>query len=239
VVTVQLEHSFTVPVGIDDAWDVLVDVERVVPCIPGATVTSVHGDEFVGTVNIRLGPVAVAYTVDAVFQEKDFDARRVVVEATGHDPLGVGSVTATMTTTLHPEGERLTRVDLRTQFEVAGLPPQLMVGRYLLADMGGRLVGQFADCLAATIGGRGAKAASWAAPAGGTTAGGTAAPGAPRPGGVREWVRQRPRGRAGDAIDLLETSGVTERIRRYGPLVAAFAAGSAAVWLLSRRRHRG
>ena len=56
----QLEHSFTVPVGVEQAWEVLLDIERIAPCMPGAAIDTVDGDDFTGTVKVKLGPIALA-----------------------------------------------------------------------------------------------------------------------------------------------------------------------------------
>lgn len=145
----QLQHEFTVPVEPATAWDVLLDVEAIAPCMPGATLGEVTGDEFTGTVKVRVGPVSLTYAGAARFTAKDDAARRVVIEAAGKDRRGGGTASATVTATLHEEGPRSTRVVVDTDLAVSGKPAQF--GRGMLADVGGKLIGQFADCLAAKI----------------------------------------------------------------------------------------
>ena len=94
--TVQLEHSFTVPVGIDDAWTALLDIEQVAPCMPGAALDSVDGDDFTGTVKVKLGPIGLTYKGKASFVEKDETAHRVVIDARGRDAHGNGTAAATV-----------------------------------------------------------------------------------------------------------------------------------------------
>ncbi len=79
----QLEHSFTVPVGIDDAWKVLLDIERVAPCMPGAALETVDGDDFTGTVKVKLGPIGLTYKGKASFVEKDEAAHRATIRRPG------------------------------------------------------------------------------------------------------------------------------------------------------------
>ncbi len=86
----QLEHSFTVPVGVDDAWAVLLDIERIAPCMPGAAIDSVDGDDFTGTVKVKLGPISLTYKGKASFIEKDVTAHRAVINAQGRDSRGDG-----------------------------------------------------------------------------------------------------------------------------------------------------
>ena len=145
----QLEHSFTVPVGVDQAWQVLLDVERIAPCMPGASVDSVDGDEFTGTVKVKLGPINLTYKGKASFVEKDEAAHRAVIDARGKDARGNGTASATVTTSLHADGTS-TRVEVVTELDVTGKPAQF--GRGVMVDVGNKLIGQFADCLAATLG---------------------------------------------------------------------------------------
>src|SRR6476659_5939971 len=110
---VQLEHSFTVPVGIDDAWRILLDIERIGPCMPGATIESVDGDDFTGSVKVKLGPINLTYKGKASFVEKDEAAHRAVIDARGKDQRGNGTAAAVVTAELKPEGD-ITRVHVLT-----------------------------------------------------------------------------------------------------------------------------
>jgi len=145
---VQLEHSFSVPVGIDDAWQVLLDIERVAPCLPGASLDSVDGDHFTGTVKVKLGPIGLTYKGKASFVEKDEAAHRAVIDAQGKDARGNGTAAAKVAATLHAEGAA-TRVDVVTDLNITGKPAQF--GRGVMVDVGNRLIGQFADCLAGRL----------------------------------------------------------------------------------------
>jgi carbon monoxide dehydrogenase subunit G len=158
---VQLEHSFTVPVGIDDAWRVLVDIEAIAPCMPGAAIDSVDGDDFTGTVKVKLGPIGLTYKGKASFIEKDEAAHRAVIDARGRDSRGNGTANAKVTATL-TESSGSTRVDVLTDLDITGKPAQF--GRGVMADVGNKLIGQFADCLAGKLTDGATPAAAQAAP---------------------------------------------------------------------------
>ena len=156
----QLEHSFTVPVGIDDAWKVLLDIERIAPCMPGAALDSVDGDNFTGTVKVKLGPIGLTYKGKAGFTEKDAAAHRAVIDAQGRDARGNGTAAAKVTATLTEQGAE-TKVDVVTDLDITGKPAQF--GRGVMADVGNKLIGQFADCLAGKLSGGGDEPAAAAA----------------------------------------------------------------------------
>ncbi|MEU5085427.1 SRPBCC family protein [Streptomyces sp. NPDC021356] len=141
----ELHHGFTVPVPVDDAWRALLDIERVAPCLPGAAVEAYDGRTVTGSVKVRLGPITVTYKGTAVFEEQDAAARRLVLVASGRETRGQGTARATVTAALR-EQEGVTEVAVRTDLTVTGRPAQF--GRGVLAEVGDRLVGQFADCLA-------------------------------------------------------------------------------------------
>ena len=144
----ELQHSFSVPVGVDQAWAVLVDIEQVAPCMPGAALDTVDGDEFTGSVKVRLGPIGITYKGKARFVEKDEVAHRAVIDAQGKDARGNGTASATVTATLHPQDDG-TRVEVNTDLAITGKPAQF--GRGVMVDVGNKLIGQFADCLAGKL----------------------------------------------------------------------------------------
>lgn len=144
----ELEHQFTVPVPVDRAWEVLLDVEKIAPCMPGAVIDSVDGDSFTGQVKVKVGPITVAYSGKASFLEKDATAHRAVVEAKGRETRGSGTAAATVTASMADEGGSA-RVTVVTDLAITGRPAQF--GRGVLNDVGNKLIGQFADCLATTI----------------------------------------------------------------------------------------
>jgi uncharacterized protein len=147
---IELDNSFTVPVPPEQAWDVLLDVERIAPCMPGASVTSVDGDEIAGQVKVKLGPLSLSYKGTAKFTEKDPATHSIAIEATGKETRGAGTASATVHASLKPDdAEGQTTVSIHTSLHVTGRPAQF--GRSLLPEVSGKLIDQFAANLAALI----------------------------------------------------------------------------------------
>ena len=140
----ELTNDFEVDVPVDEAWAVLTDLERIAPCMPGAQLTEVEGDEFRGTVKVKVGPISAQYKGVARMAEKDDDAHRAVIEAEGRDTRGQGNASATITATLAPAGDR-TQVSVTTDLKLTGRVAQF--GRGAIQDVSGALLGQFVDCL--------------------------------------------------------------------------------------------
>ena len=141
----ELEHSFTVPVPEERAWEVLLDVERVAPCMPGAALDSVDGDAIHGRIKVKVGPIAMTYAGTARFTERDPHAHVVTLEASGKETRGAGTASATVRSVLDGQGDH-THVIVRTTLNVTGRPAQF--GRGVMAEVGGKLIGIFAANLA-------------------------------------------------------------------------------------------
>jgi uncharacterized protein len=150
----NLEHSFTVPVPVEQAWEVLLDVEQVAPCMPGATLESAEGDEFTGQVKVKVGPISLTYQGSASILSADERERVAVVSARGRTRGGAAPGTAAATVTMRLTGlGQATGVDLRTELKLTGRQAQL--GRNVINDVAGAIIQQFADALAQRItGGR-------------------------------------------------------------------------------------
>jgi len=146
--SMELDHSFTVPVPPDRAWEVLLDVERIAPCMPGATVEEFDGEVVTGRIKVKVGPVSLTYRGTAKFTERDPDARVVVVDASGKETRGAGTASAAIRASLEPSGEG-TQVSIHTTMNVTGRPAQF--GRGVIAEVGGKLVEKFAENLAQMI----------------------------------------------------------------------------------------
>jgi carbon monoxide dehydrogenase subunit G len=147
---IELDNSFTVPVPPEQAWDVLLDVERIAPCMPGASVTSVEGDEIAGQVKVKLGPLSLSYKGTAKFTEKDPASHTIAIQATGKETRGAGTASATVHASLKPaDAEGQTTVSMHTSLNVTGRPAQF--GRSLLPEVSGKLIDQFAANLRALI----------------------------------------------------------------------------------------
>src|SRR6201992_3582448 len=166
----ELDHSFTVPVPPAQAWDVLLDVPRIAPCMPGATVDTVDGDDVAGRLKVKVGPVTMTYKGTATFKDRDPTDRSLLVEAAGKETRGAGTASATVRAALAPANgsDAATLVTLHTTLTVTGRPAQF--GRGVITEVGSRLIDKFADNLAKQLAGgsSGAAAAEEAAGATGT-----------------------------------------------------------------------
>jgi carbon monoxide dehydrogenase subunit G len=144
----ELTNEFTVNVPVDEAWLVLTDMTRIAPAMPGAKLETVEGDQYRGSVKVKVGPVTAEYKGAATFLERDDEAHRAVVRAEGRETRGQGNATATITATLVPEGEG-TRVSVVTDLSITGRVAQF--GRGVLADVSNKLLGQFVSSLETTV----------------------------------------------------------------------------------------
>jgi carbon monoxide dehydrogenase subunit G len=146
---VQIDSSFQVPVAVDEVWDALLDIERIAPCLPGASIDENRGDgEYAGSMRVKLGPISSTFRGTLRVAEADERARRSVIEASARDTRGQGAAAATITSTLEPEGEG-TRVAVRTDMKLAGTAAQF--GRGVVDDVSQKLMAEFADRLADEI----------------------------------------------------------------------------------------
>ncbi|WP_330281186.1 SRPBCC family protein [Streptomyces sp. NBC_00588] len=224
----ELNHEFTVPVPVDDAWRTLLDIERVAPCMPGASVEDYDGKTVTGSVKVKVGPITVTYKGTAVFEEQDETAHRMVLIASGRETRGQGTARATVTGTL-TERDGATSVSVRTDLTVTGRPAQF--GRGVMAEVGDRLIAQFSDCLAQRIGEPTATDRP-AAGSGGTTESeaGAAAAGAGTAGAKETPPETEP-------LDLLRAAGVPVAKRAAVGTAAALVVAVVALGLRRKRRH--
>ncbi|GAB2782930.1 hypothetical protein GCM10027073_14540 [Streptomyces chlorus] len=216
----ELHHEFTVPVPVDDAWPTLLDIERVAPCLPGATVEEYDGKTVTGSVKVKVGPVTVTYRGTAVFEERDETAHRMVLVASGRETRGQGTARATVTATLD-ERDGGTAVSVRTDLTVTGRPAQF--GRGVLAEVGERIIGRFAACLSEQL----------TQPAGAADAadmsGAAVATGAPQAARRAEAPPDEP-------LDLLRTAGLPVAKRAAAALAGAVVLGLLVARICRRRR---
>ena len=251
----EMDHSFTVPVTPERAWDVLFDVEKIAPCMPGATVDEFDGEVVTGRIKVKVGPVSLTYRGTAKFTERDPDARVILLEASGKETRGAGTASATVRATLEPEsGGEGTTASMHTTMNVTGRPAQF--GRGVMVEVGGKLVEQFAQNLRQLIAEDGAAGGNAAATAtdeadGGTSAGQAAAeaeaagtaqdgPGSTQPSpvvpaaAVTPTPAAQPPAASADSINLIKLVGPS-LLKRVVPAVVA-AAGLALLgrWLFRR-----
>lgn len=141
----EIENEFSVAAPVDHVWAFLLDVERVAPCMPGAELTEVVDDTtWKGKVHMKLGPVSLAFAGTVTMQERDDEARRVVLAAKGMEQKGKGAANASVTSWLEP-GEDATTVKMKADIHLTGTVAQLSRG--LLPEVSRKLTAQFADCL--------------------------------------------------------------------------------------------
>ena len=204
----KIANEFTVSAPIEDAWDVLTDLEQVIPLMPGAQMTGRDGDDVLGKVKVKVGPVTSEFSGKAHFVEQDRDEHRAVIDGKGKEARGTGNAAATVTAQLHDAGDR-TRVTVDTDLKIVGKLAQF--GSGMLQQVSEKLLGQFVESLEA-------KLAADTAPAHPSTtalvtpAAAAAAPqppeaGADRPARARRWrcaeevrpagLRRLPAGRRG------------------------------------------
>ncbi len=140
----DLTHRFSVPAQIDEAWNAFNNLEGLAPCFPGATITSIEGDEFTGSVKIKLGPVALLYNGSGRYVERNDADHRVVIEARGKDKRGNGTATAIVTASFAESGEQ-TDIEVLTDLAITGKPAQF--GRGVISDVSDKLLDQFLACV--------------------------------------------------------------------------------------------
>ncbi len=212
----ELVNEFKVPVSVDQAWQVLTDVERVAPCIPGAQLLSVDGDDFTGVVKVKVGPITVQYKGKAAFDERDASARRAVITASGKETRGQGHASAIVTAELKDEGHSTSCV-LTTDLTISGKAAQF--GRGVLLDVATKLIGQFAERLEASL--KTDVLASATAPGASET---------PQPQAVSAAAQPD------DAVHLLSLVAVPLAKRHIPPVGAGMLLGILIGYLLGRRR---
>jgi carbon monoxide dehydrogenase subunit G len=148
----RLENHFDVPLAPPQAWRVLLDIERVAPCLPGAELIEVIDPQtYKGRVSVRLGPVAVSFVGTAKIEEADEAAHRVRVKASGTEAKGRGGAQAVVEFTLAPTAPRTSHVHIVTDLTLNGAVAQYGRGAAMIADMAQQMVNRFAENLKVQI----------------------------------------------------------------------------------------
>jgi carbon monoxide dehydrogenase subunit G len=209
----ELTNEFRVDASPDTTWSVLTDLERIAPCMPGAQLQEVEGEQYRGVVKVKVGPITAQYKGTATFLERDEAARRAVLQADGRESRGQGSASATITVTLQPDSNGTT-VTVLTDLRITGKVAQF--GRGVIADVSADLLARFVESLESTV-----------------------LRGDDGPTDVAEPELVRPAVRAVDhpepeAVDLLDTAGAPV-VKRIAPVLAVVAA----VWLVRVLLRRG
>jgi carbon monoxide dehydrogenase subunit G len=163
----KINNEFTVGASIQQAWDTMLNLERIAPCLPGAAIQEEKDEgEYDGTMKVKIGPITANYKGTVKFEEVDEDNHRAVLQATGRDARGQGTASATIVSTLQEEGDG-TKVSVETDMKLTGRAAQF--GRGIAQDVATKMLDQFASCLEEEITGgpeEGAAAAATAQPTG-------------------------------------------------------------------------
>ncbi|HTX94063.1 MAG TPA: SRPBCC family protein [Mycobacterium sp.] len=213
----KIANQFTVSAPIERAWDVLRDLEQVIPLMPGAALTGHEGDDYLGKVKVKVGPVTSEFSGKVRFVELDRGQYRAVIDAKGKETRGTGNAAATVTAQLHEDGER-TSVTVDTDLKIVGKLAQF--GSGMLQQVSEKLLGQFVESLEAKL-----AADTVAAPA--TPEGPARVGRVPEP---RQAAAAEP-----EPIDLLELAG-GDQLKKYAPVLLAVLAALVLGWVLGRRR---
>ena len=232
----KIEDSFRVEVPVEEAWNVLLDLERIAPCLPGAQLTEVEGDEYRGTVKIKVGPITAQYKGVAKIEEADEANRKVVLQAEGRDTRGQGNASATVTATLVPEGDATT-VNIDTDLNITGKVAQF--GRGVMADVSSKLLGQFAANLQRDVltGGSSADEAPTApatTPSNGT---GSAVDAGFASTGSSDAGPRKIQSKEAEPIDLMDAAGGSVG-KRVVPILAGLVVVVAIRSIFKRRKRR-
>jgi uncharacterized protein len=148
----KINNEFTVSVPIQEAWDVMLDLKKIAPCLPGAALQDEKGDgEYDGTMKVKIGPITANYKGTVKIEEADQENHRAVLQATGRDARGQGTASATIVSTLQEEGDDSAKVSVETDMKLTGRAAQF--GRGIAQDVATKMLTQFAECLEREISG--------------------------------------------------------------------------------------
>lgn len=231
----ELDNEFVVSVPVAEAWSVLTDLERIAPCLPGAKLEEVEGEEYRGTVKVKVGPITAQYKGTARLGELDEAGGRIVLHADGRESRGQGNASAVVTATLVAEGQG-TRVNVSTDLNITGKVAQM--GRGVLADVSAKLMDAFAEALEADLSSRATVSPQAGEPDATVPVAtvvdlSTRAHAAEQPGDQNAGPR-RIESAEPEPIDLTSVAG-TPVLKRIAPVLAGVAT---VLWLCRRRRRR-
>ena len=228
----KLLNEFTVNRPIDETWAVLTDVERIAPCMPGATLEEIEGDNYRGVVKVKLGAISAAFRGEAQFVERDDANHRAVLHGEGRDTTGKGNADAMITAKLESITDTTTKCVVETDLRITGKVAQF--GRGIMADVSKKLINQFATNLNTMLDeSASAPAAAAAAPAAAEPAAAAEAPASATAAPSEPTVRKI-NGPANEPIELSDLAG-SAVIKRVLPLVG----GLFILLLIVRWRRRG
>ena len=226
----KIANQFTVSAPIEQAWDVLCDLEQVIPLMPGAQLIGHEGDDYLGKVKIKVGPVTSEFSGKVRFVEQDRDQHRAVIDGKGKESRGTGNAAATVTAQLHEDGDR-TQVSVDTDLKIVGKLAQF--GSGMLQQVSEKLLGQFVESFEAKL-----AAGNNGSASGPENAENTASPAASvAPGSPAKPMTEARRAPAAEPqpIDLLELTGAGHQLKKYGAAALVVVGALALIWVLRRR----
>jgi hypothetical protein len=231
----EITDRFHVSTPLAETWKVLLDIERIAPCLPGAQLEEIEGDEFRGVVKVKVGPITAQYKGAARLAEVDEDRRRILIDASGRDTRGQGNAAAKILVTMAGD-ESGTDVSVHTDLSITGKVAQF--GRGVLADVSAKLLGQFVERLETDVlNGSGAglidEVPSTPAPAAATTTEPTATTPATPATAPESTGPRRIESAEVEPVDLLATAGAP-----VGRRLVPVAIGALVAFLLLRGRRR-
>jgi carbon monoxide dehydrogenase subunit G len=144
----KITDSFRVDTPLDATWRTLLDVERIAPCMPGAQLQEIEGDEFRGIVKVKVGPITAQYKGAARLTNVDEGTHHLTIEASGRDTRGNGNASATVLVAMRDDNGG-THVEIETDLNVTGKVAQF--GRGIMADVSAKLLKQFVDNLESNV----------------------------------------------------------------------------------------
>ncbi len=206
----EMSNEIEVNASASDVWAAFNDVERIAPCLPGAQLTEIEGEEYRGVVKVKVGPVNAQYKGKATFTERNQDAMQVVILAEGRETRGQGNASATITATVEALGDDRTKVGVTTDLKITGKVAQ--IGRNLIPDVSAKIMDQFADNLETMLSDSSSDDAS-------------SEPDASADGsGVRPVSSPEP-----EAVDLLDVAG-PPAAKKFGPIAGLIAV----LWIIRK-----
>ena len=206
----EMSNEIEVNASASDVWAAFNDVERIAPCLPGAQLTEIEGEEYRGVVKVKVGPVNAQYKGKATFTERDQDAMKVVILAEGRETRGQGNASATITATVEALGDDRTKVGVTTDLKITGKVAQ--IGRNLIPDVSAKIMDQFADNLESMLSDSSSDDASSESDASANDS------------EVRSVSSPEP-----EAVDLLDVAAPPVA-KRFGPIAGVIAA----LWIIRR-----
>jgi uncharacterized protein len=212
----KIANQFTVSAPIEQAWDVLCDLEQVIPLMPGAQLIGHEGDDYLGKVKVKVGPVTSEFSGKVRFVEQDRGQHRAVIDAKGKESRGTGNAAATVTAELREDGGR-TSITVDTDLKIVGKLAQF--GSGMLQQVSEKLLGQFVESLEAELAAKNAATAP--------SPNGADSPAGPAAGAAHPAPEPEP-------IDLLVLAG-GDQLKKYAPVAAAVLAVLVLIWVLRRR----